>query len=195
MNLGSNIKKFRTLKSMKAYQLATAVDITTAYMSEIEKGKKIPLLPLTQKIAEALGVSVSDLLGESQSIFKKEKLIELRGNRTYTEFAEQLQEKLNIPITALQLESYEKGGEDDSGNTKEPPKSVILQICKAEEKNPDYFYYINSLNQELLESDFFQYSNNPSLQRLFKKIAENDLNLSKIETFIDGMIAQKESKN
>ncbi|RCX10450.1 DNA-binding XRE family transcriptional regulator [Anaerobacterium chartisolvens] len=193
MTLGSNIKKFRILKGMKAYQLASAVGITTAYMSEIEKGKKIPLLPLAQKIAEAIGVSVSDLLGENQSIFKRDKLVELRGNRTYAEFAEQLQQKLNIPITALQLESYEKGQKDDEGNIKEPPKSVILQICKAEGQDPDYFYYLNSLNQELLDSDFFQYSSNSSLQRVLKKITENNLDLSKIEAFIDGMMAQKRS--
>lgn len=60
--LGENLRKFRLEKSMSQGDLATALNVDRAYISNIENGRMNPTLLTLEKISNALGVSSSELL-------------------------------------------------------------------------------------------------------------------------------------
>lgn len=59
---GQNMKRIRTKKKMSQGDIARALDVHRAYVSGIETGKRNPTLATLEKLASALGVSVSELL-------------------------------------------------------------------------------------------------------------------------------------
>lgn len=60
--LGQNLKRIRTKKGMSQGDISRALEVHRAYVSGIENGKRNPTLGTIQKLADALGVSVSELL-------------------------------------------------------------------------------------------------------------------------------------
>jgi transcriptional regulator with XRE-family HTH domain len=60
--LGENIKKIRTKKGMSQGDICRALDMDRGYMSAIENGKKNITIAQAERLAKALGVSVSELL-------------------------------------------------------------------------------------------------------------------------------------
>lgn len=61
-NLGIEIKKNRKLLKLTQEQLAELIDVNPHYIYEIEKGLKIPSLPVLVAISEQLHVSIDNLL-------------------------------------------------------------------------------------------------------------------------------------
>lgn len=66
MELGRRIAHQRAVAGLKSKELADLAGIKQSYVSSIENGRKIPTIQVLQKIAKALGVSVSELLGEDR---------------------------------------------------------------------------------------------------------------------------------
>lgn len=65
--IGRRIKRYREDKSMTAAQLAERAGISRSYVSELENGKgdhKRPSAQVMYKIGKALGISMSELLGQ-----------------------------------------------------------------------------------------------------------------------------------
>ncbi|MAF35995.1 DNA-binding protein [archaeon] len=60
--LGENLRKWRTKKNMSQGDLATALNVDRAYISNIENGRMNPTLATLEKIARALDISTSELL-------------------------------------------------------------------------------------------------------------------------------------
>ena len=60
--LGENLRKWRLKKDMSQGDLATALSVDRAYISNIENGRMNPTLSTLEKIAGALGISSSELL-------------------------------------------------------------------------------------------------------------------------------------
>jgi len=60
--LGKNLKKIRTAKKMSQGDISRALEVHRAYISGIENGKRNPTLATIEKLANALGVSVNELL-------------------------------------------------------------------------------------------------------------------------------------
>ena len=60
--IGKNIRSFRKKNSMSQIDLAVAVGIDRAYLSEIENGHRNFTIMLLQNLATALSVSLEDLL-------------------------------------------------------------------------------------------------------------------------------------
>lgn len=60
--LGENLRKWRQKKDMSQVDLATALGVDRAYISNIENGRMNPTLSTLEKIAGALGISTSELL-------------------------------------------------------------------------------------------------------------------------------------
>ena len=60
--LGQNLKRIRTKKKMSQGDIARALEVHRAYISGVESGKRNPTLATIQKLADALGVSASELL-------------------------------------------------------------------------------------------------------------------------------------
>ena len=58
------IKALRQAKGLSQRALAARVGVTAAYITMLERGKKTnPSLPTLRKLAKALGVPVTELLG------------------------------------------------------------------------------------------------------------------------------------
>ena len=62
IKLGQNLRKIRTKKKMTQGDLATALSVDRAYISNIENGRMNPTLSTLEKTANALGISSSELL-------------------------------------------------------------------------------------------------------------------------------------
>ena len=62
IKLGQNLRKIRTKKSMTQGDLATALNVDRAYISNIENGRMNPTLSTLEKISQALRISSSELL-------------------------------------------------------------------------------------------------------------------------------------
>ncbi len=60
--LGENIRKIRLAKGMTQGDLCRKLEADRVYISNIESGKNNPTLATLEKIAEALGISSSELL-------------------------------------------------------------------------------------------------------------------------------------
>ncbi|PIR87843.1 MAG: DNA-binding protein [Candidatus Harrisonbacteria bacterium CG10_big_fil_rev_8_21_14_0_10_45_28] len=60
--LATNMKKIRARKKMSQGDICRALGVDRAYISTIESGKQNPTLATVEKIAQALGVSVNELL-------------------------------------------------------------------------------------------------------------------------------------
>lgn len=66
--LKENLKKYRRLKNYTQKELASKTGVSAGYVQMIELGKKNnPSIDLLQKIADALEVSINDLLGTSEN--------------------------------------------------------------------------------------------------------------------------------
>lgn len=59
--LGENIRKIRLAKNMTQGDLCNKIGTDVAYLSNVESGKKNPTLATIDRIARALGVSISRL--------------------------------------------------------------------------------------------------------------------------------------
>ncbi|OGM24336.1 DNA-binding protein [Candidatus Woesebacteria bacterium RIFCSPHIGHO2_01_FULL_39_28] len=60
--LGVNIKRIRETKGMTQGDLCRKLEIDRAYMSNVENGNKNPTLATIEKIANALDVSIDELM-------------------------------------------------------------------------------------------------------------------------------------
>jgi len=60
--LGRNLKRIRSDKNMSQGDIARALGVDRGYISNIENGKRNPTLATITKLAEALKVSVNELL-------------------------------------------------------------------------------------------------------------------------------------
>ena len=66
-SLGKNIKKYRHISGMRQYDLAEKCDCCDSHLGQIENGNNTPSLELLVKIANALSVTVDQLLADSYS--------------------------------------------------------------------------------------------------------------------------------
>ena len=62
MKIILNVKEFREKMGLTMFQLAISIDVSEAYISEIENGKRIPSLEVTCRLAQALKCGLSDLV-------------------------------------------------------------------------------------------------------------------------------------
>ena len=64
INVGKKIKTKRVALSLNQAQLAENVDLSTDYISKLERGERIPKLPSFVKILNALDLSADEVLSE-----------------------------------------------------------------------------------------------------------------------------------
>jgi len=69
MDIGNKIKKVREVKGLSQKQVALSLNMDQSQYSKIEKGKTDPTCSTLEKIANALGVELSDIF-TSDEIFK-----------------------------------------------------------------------------------------------------------------------------
>lgn len=64
MKFGQNIKQIRKRMNMSQKELATKMEISRSYLSDIENGNKNPSIKTVKKLADSLGLSVTDLFND-----------------------------------------------------------------------------------------------------------------------------------
>lgn len=60
--LGANIRRIREGKELSQSDLCKKLKVDRAYVSNLEGGKSNPTLQTLERLAKALGVSISELL-------------------------------------------------------------------------------------------------------------------------------------
>ena len=60
--LGARLRELRKEKGLKLAALANKSGVSLAYVSEVERGKKLPSLEVLDRLAGALGLSVLNVL-------------------------------------------------------------------------------------------------------------------------------------
>lgn len=60
--LGEALRLIRVYHDLKQKQVAERLDISTSYLSEIEKGHKVPSLDLIQRYSQVFGLPVSSIM-------------------------------------------------------------------------------------------------------------------------------------
>lgn len=65
IRIGERLRFYRQAKGRTQAVVAGLAGVTEDYLSQIERGRKTPTLPLVHKFSKILGVRVSELLGES----------------------------------------------------------------------------------------------------------------------------------
>lgn len=68
MNIGENIKRIRTAKNLSQKEVTINAKLDTAQYSRIENGKTDPSVSTLERIAKALGVSLSDLFAATDEL-------------------------------------------------------------------------------------------------------------------------------
>ena len=61
-SIGARIRYFRNKKKLSQEGLAEKIDSHQVYISEIERGLKIPSLPVLREMANAFGMSLTELV-------------------------------------------------------------------------------------------------------------------------------------
>ena len=64
MTTGENIKRLRENKNMTQEELAQILGVTSSNISQIESGERGLNITKAQKIAQALGISIDELVKE-----------------------------------------------------------------------------------------------------------------------------------
>lgn len=60
--LGCNLQRLRREKGLSQEELADLANIHQIYLSGVERGKRNPTITVLQRIAEALGTDVEDIV-------------------------------------------------------------------------------------------------------------------------------------
>ena len=67
--IGKRIRRYRLSKNITQEELAFRIDTSASYLSKIEGGKKRPSLEKLCGIADALGITVNDLIYDSSQSY------------------------------------------------------------------------------------------------------------------------------
>ena len=60
--VGLNLQKLRRERGLSQEELADRANIHQTYLSGVERGKRNPMVTVLQRIAEALGADIEDLV-------------------------------------------------------------------------------------------------------------------------------------
>ena len=101
MSIGDRIKKCRNDKGLSLRDLATMVDLSASFLSQIEQGKASPSIENLKKIANSLDVRVSYLIEDEE--IKKNTDVMRKEDRRYVESIDS-----NTKIALLTSSNIEK---------------------------------------------------------------------------------------
>lgn len=104
MSIGERIKKSRNEKSLSLRELATMVDLSASFLSQIEQGKASPSIENLKKIANSLDVRVSYLI-EDEEVKKNSDLMR-KADRKFVESIDS-----NTTLSLLTSSNIEKSME------------------------------------------------------------------------------------
>lgn len=99
MSLGQKIRDFRKERGITLADLAGKMQISTSYLSALERGLRKPSIQMLKRISEELNISVVYLVGGMDDAVNAEKLRFMRESRSLS--LEDLSEISEIPLVTL----------------------------------------------------------------------------------------------
>ena len=97
--MGDRIKEIRKKRSFTQEQLAEKLDISVEYVSQIERGLKMPSMQMFIKLVEVLDVSADYLLRDIVSTH------DMYGNKQIASKLEKLTPKQRVALEAI-IDTY-----------------------------------------------------------------------------------------
>ena len=68
MDFGARLEYIRTQRKISIYKISKTTGLSNSYIRDLERGKRNPSLDTLYRISVPLGVSVSELLNESEEL-------------------------------------------------------------------------------------------------------------------------------
>ncbi|MDP4120977.1 MAG: helix-turn-helix transcriptional regulator [Bacillota bacterium] len=127
------LRELRKKSKLTLNDVGNKLGLSTSTIGMYERSGRVPDYQIVADLANLFGVSADYLLGKSdnpiisKAKFKKERLIELRGDLSLDEFS-----KLTN-VSKVVLERYENGLD-------EPIPSILSYIAESQGVEPEYFY-------------------------------------------------------
>ena len=109
MTIGEKLKKSRNDKGMSLRELATKVDLSASFLSQIEQGKASPSIENLKKIAHTLDVRVAYLIEDEEDDIRNIEYVKA-ANVRYIESIDS-----NIKMGILLASNKEIGVDGESG--------------------------------------------------------------------------------
>ncbi len=75
MNFGDRLKNIRIDQGLKREELATLIGTSAAIIGRYERGERTPSIEIAAKVAQALGVSLDFLAGDTSVLVKDKKMM------------------------------------------------------------------------------------------------------------------------
>ena len=97
--MGDRIKESRRKCNLTQEELAEKLDVTSTYVSELERGLKLPSMPLFLKLVEILNVSADYLIRDAVSSG------DLYGDKILAKKVARLKPKQRVALEAL-IDTY-----------------------------------------------------------------------------------------
>lgn len=85
------LRLFRVFHDMKLYEMAERLEISSSYLSEIEKGKKEPSLKLLEKYSKIFNIPVSTILSFSEELNRNQKGTKAKIAKNIIKFLENIE--------------------------------------------------------------------------------------------------------
>ena len=103
--LGERIRGLRKRRKMTLSRLAESCDLSTGYISQIERNLAYPSIPALVKIAKSLGVTVQWFFAGASPVPQEEHgYVVRRGNRLKIQYEHGIVDELVTPKMSLQVE-------------------------------------------------------------------------------------------
>lgn len=123
MTTGEKIKRFRVLKGLKQAELAKMAGVSRVAIGNYERGDRIPNIEIARKIAEALDVSISEIIATPSE--NDRQIIGQRVDYVFNN-KQEINSLKNI-INALDFNTFENSLQDFP----EDLKSSVFELWSA----------------------------------------------------------------
>lgn len=157
--LGQRIKKRRESLNIQTGDLASSIGVTPSLISQIERAKSFPSILTLKKIADALFISVGELIGETGSLIEH-PLLQLKERKFVKENKNGTKSYLlshHDPLKQMDpfLLHFEKGADSSEIMTTTNPRQEFLFVLSGKFK-----VVLNSHSYELNKGDSFYFISN-----------------------------------
>lgn len=124
MKIGENIKKFRREKGMTQEKLGEVLFVSQQQISQYESGEKVPRVDTVQKIADALGIPICELINEPQDMAVQH--IDKWERKGFSLNVVGTDQFLNMPATSQNLYFHLGMRADNNGFISSPKRIVTM---------------------------------------------------------------------
>ncbi len=172
--MGDRIKKRREFLDISTGNLATAIDVSSSLISQIERAKAFPSILTLKKIANALQTTVGELIGEYETLIsnpllrsKNRKFVKENdcGTRLYLLSHHDPKKEMDTFLV-----EFEKDSDSQKIMTSAHPRQEFCYVLKGK------FKVVLNIKEYVLEKDDSFYFTS-DLYHLFSNISKGNAQL------------------